>query len=376
MKAAQNSPLFNQNMTLGMRGTGPAAFDLRFNPPALGVPAVFSEAGFYYDFSVGDLTDGSFELCLASERLARLSPANAMSVGTGAHAVKISERSRAERSLLWGETLSEQITVVSSINGRPMEGIAVVWRSADLGEVTSVTDYYGVARNRFVPKTPGARQLLVAVGDESFSESISLPFFLSEPRALQTLESIDPPGRPYQVIGVQAVVLSAITGQPLPEVWVEWQFESVSIAPSKTNSQGIATLEFELPFIRQGLLEAIVKGGIAGWEWKSLLINVDAPVFKSLNVPGGDVIEVDELTLVYASVTSSMSSQPVEGMEVVWLKNGIEQPLRTLTNVRGETHENFRANAAGPMTIEAQIRDPEGHVFDSGQVRFTVVERP
>jgi hypothetical protein len=87
------------------------------------------------------------------------------------------------------------------------------------------------------------------------------------------------------------------------------------------------------------------------------------------------VIQVGELTLVYASVIASLSKRPVEGQEVVWVKNGIEQAWRTTTNQRGETNENFTASTVGSMTIEVQIRDPQQEIFDRKAFVFTVVER-
>ncbi|MFD2884619.1 hypothetical protein ACFS4T_27320 [Pseudomonas lini] len=50
-----------------------------------------------------------------------------------------------------GQALEEQVTVVSAISGKPMVGWRVSWQSADLGVVTSVTNYYGVAKNTFYP---------------------------------------------------------------------------------------------------------------------------------------------------------------------------------------------------------------------------------
>lgn len=97
---------------------------------------------------------------------------------------------------------------------------------------------------------------------------------------------------------------------------------------------------------------------------------------KRLTVPGNQVIQVGELTLISALIFSAVSQAPLESVEVVWIKNGVEQELRTKTNIRGETSKNFRASAPGSTTMEAQIRDPKGKPFDSKQFVFTVVERP
>jgi hypothetical protein len=374
--AAANSALLGKGLALGMAsGAGPAELDISFVGTSLGEPEPFSADGLTYTFKVGDLKDGGFGLCFASERLASLSPVNAMSVGEGVPAMKIVSGERVMQTLLWEDAVSEQITVISVINGKPMAGVAVTWWSQDLGEVTTITNFYGVAKVRFVPTTPGAFELTARVGNALYSETVSTPLFLHEPREIQALVNADPPGYPGQEVRVHATVISALTGEPLPDVWVNWSFENASIAPSKTNAEGIAEVTLVLPFIRQGVLQAIVEGGIAGWDMKSLVVAVDVPEFKSLIVPGGDVIQVGQLTLVYANVIASLSKRPVEGQEVVWVKNDIEQAWRTTTNVRGDTHENFTASTVGSMTIEVQIRDPQQKVFDRKAFVFTVVER-
>lgn len=375
VKAPANSALLDHGLALGMTGAGPMELGIRFDEPALGEFTRFSEKGLTYFLSVGDLKNARFGLCFASERLASLSPVNAMSLGEGAQVVKIAERSRVSQTLFWGQAVFEPITIVSVISGKPMAGMMVVWRSLDLGEVTTITNFYGEAWIRFVPTTPGAAQLTATVGDAQHSESISLSYFVNEPRKIKELFSDDLPGYPEQEILIRATVVSALTGESMRDVWVKWEYENVSITSSKTNAQGIAELIFKLPFIGQGVLYASVEGGYAGWEVKSLLLVADVPQLNPLIVPGGDVIEVEEFTLVYAKVISSVSRKPIEGVEVVWFKDDIEQARRTTTNVRGETQENFRANATGRMSIKAQIRDPEGEAYDSQTFVFTVVER-
>ena len=188
--------------------------------------------------------------------------------------LKILASQRATQTLLWGEAVSEQISVVSSVSGRPMAGLTVTWRSPELGVVTTVTNFYGVAKIRFVPTTPGAIELTATVGDAQYSESVSFAFFLDEPRQIKSLFSVDSPG---QQVHVGATVVSALTGKPLPDVWVKWTFENVSLLQSKTNEDGIAMVIFKRPLIRQGFLQALVKGGLAGWEIQSLAVPIDVP---------------------------------------------------------------------------------------------------
>ncbi|MET0776064.1 MAG: hypothetical protein ABWZ65_11370 [Pseudomonas mandelii] len=373
LEASENSPLFGHDLRLGMTGTGPAELGISFLSEGLGVRRAFHDVGLQYLFRVGDLKDGSFALRLSSERLASLSPANAMSVGEGSQVLKISSNSSASQTLDWGQEFVGQVTVVSVISGKPMVGWIVTWRSPDLGVVTSKTNYYGVAAIRFVPTTPGTGELTATVGDEANSVSITSKFKLNEPRTIKELVNVDPPGVPGQTFSVKATVVSARTGEPLPDVWVKWRFAGITIEPSKTNSDGVAIAEFKLPFV-QGWLDAIVEGGVSGWDVKTLLIAVDVIQLRPLNAPGGQVVGVGDLTLTYANVVSSVTQQPVEGAEVFWLKDDIDQGLPTKTNDRGETHKNFTAYAAGEMKVEAQLRDADGVPFDSRHLIFTVTE--
>jgi hypothetical protein len=77
----EGSPLLEQKLTLGLTGTGPVELGLSFEP-ALGAPRQPSAFGFLrYSLRCADLKDGGFALRLGAERLASLSPANAMSLG-------------------------------------------------------------------------------------------------------------------------------------------------------------------------------------------------------------------------------------------------------------------------------------------------------
>lgn len=269
--APRDSALVGKDLTLGMTGTGPAALGLQFEEPGLGDPRLFSELGQTYAFKSHGSTDGSFGLRFASTRLVCLSPVIAMSLGSGERVLKIAERQRVNQTLLWGAEVSEQVEVVSVISGRPMAGVTVTWSSPDLGKVTATTNYYGVARVRFVPTTPGAGQLTATVGDSLYSESIALPYFLHQPRELQSLQSAEPSGHPGQEVSAYVVVISAQTGEALADVEVEWEYPGIKIASTKTDATGKSEVRFNLPPIREGWLLATVKGGYTGWEVKSMM---------------------------------------------------------------------------------------------------------
>jgi hypothetical protein len=270
LEAPSNSPLFGGDLTLGMTGTGPDELGISFLSPGLGVPRPFYDIGLQYLFKVGDLKDGSFALRLSSQRLASLSPANAMSLGDGSQVLKITGSSSVYQTLDWGQELVEKVIVVSAISGRPMVGWTVTWRNPDLGVVTSQTDFYGVASIRFTPLTPGEAELTATVGDEEYSRSVALSYFLKEPREIQSLSSPKPSGHLGELVSAVVTVVSARTGEPLQDVEVMWDYPDRTIAPTRTDAEGNARVEFRMPGIRRGLLQATVPGGYAGWEVKHM----------------------------------------------------------------------------------------------------------
>lgn len=268
--APSDSALVGKNLTLGMTGTGPAALGLQYEEPRPGDPRLFSELGQTYAFKAIGAMDGSFGLRFASTRLARLSPIIAMSLGPGERVLKIAERQRVNQTLLWGEELSEQIKVVSVISGRPMAGVSVIWRSPDLGEVTATTNYYGMARVRFVPTTPGEFELTATVGGALHSESIAIPLYLNQPRQILSLTSPKPSGQLGELVSATANLVSALTCEPLKDVEVQWEYPGLNLQPTKTDAVGDTRIEFRLPGLRRGWLDAYVPGGLSGWEFKTL----------------------------------------------------------------------------------------------------------
>ncbi|WLH13857.1 hypothetical protein PSH58_05760 [Pseudomonas hefeiensis] len=270
LMAPENSPLFERELTLGMTGTGPSELGISFLPDPLGMPREFPSEGLRFTLRAGDLKDGGFALRLASQRLASLSPANAMSLGDGEQVLEIRWDSGVHQTLDWEQELVEQVTVVSSISGKPIAGVTVTWRGDDLGEVTTVTDYYGVARVRYVPTTPGAAQLTATVGEGQYASSVVLSYFLHEPREIQSLTSDKPNGHIGELVSAVVTVVSAMTGEPLEDVEVRWEYPHITLDPSRTNTDGQASVQFSLPGVRKGVLYAIVMGGYAGWEVAAL----------------------------------------------------------------------------------------------------------
>lgn len=371
MIAPGDTFLSGRELTLGMVGAGPEALGIRFAQPVLGLPRVFSsEAGFTDSFSVDDKCNGSFGLFLACDKLTRWSPVNAMSVGEGAQVVKIAERSRVSQPLFWGEAVFERITIVSLISGRPMAGMMVVWRSLDLGEVTTITNFYGEAWIRFVPTTPGAAQLTATVGDAQHSESISLSYFLHEPREIKELVSDDPSGYPGQEVSARVYVVSAITGHPLATVEVNWEFPGVDIAPTTTDNNGVANVMFPLSALQPGLLDAVVRGGLAGWEIRSILFTLKAHERMMTDIRGSGSYPVNQSAPISFRIVSIPDGKPIVGQKVLWVLNG-DPDGSSFSTADGWVRKNYSSQGmVGYKTIRGSVVDEQGVVLDSEVFRL------
>ena len=363
LSAQEGSPLFDQDLTLGLTGTGPGELGVSFVPAALGIPQWFSSEGLRYTAKGGDLKDGSFALRLSASRLAKLSPANAMSLGEGSQVVKITANNRVQQTLDWEQELYEQVTVVSVISGKPMRNLTVTWRSPDLGVVTSRTDFYGVAKIRFTPMTPGAAELTATVGDEWYSDAISLPFTVNEPRKIQALVSPQSSGYPGQEVSATATVVSARTGEPLSGVEVMWELAGVSLAPTMTGIDGVATVWFKLPMNSDALM-ASVQGGVGGWDVAHLLFSVleDELVIEKI-VCDEPTVYLGDNANAGVFVVTRHHGLAMENIDVAWSFPGLELTPSS-TDANGFTSVEFKPRALGEhdLTVVVGKQNPDSKV--------------
>lgn len=354
LSAPRNSPLFGRDLTLGMTGTGPAELGIRFLPEALGVPRKFHNVlGLQYTFKVDDLKDGSFALRLSSERLASLSPANAMSLGEGAQVLKISGNSSAFQVLDWGQKFVGKVTVVSVISGRPMVGWEVKWSHPDFGVETSVTDYYGVAKFSFTPTTPGASELVATVGDGLNSDSVSESFTLNEPRKIS--EFFVPVRIQRSDAFATVKVVSARNGTPLANVEVMWRYWNTMLPSSYTDDDGFAELSFAVSpqADGRGLLSATVRGGEGGWDTASLMYTGLVPIIHYLSSPDL-TIDWGEEASAEIRVISRQDGLPREGIQVQWTLSGLTLPA-TVTDKNGQSRITFNGVRPGLQKLVATV---------------------
>lgn len=356
--APTDSPLIGRQLTLGMTGTGPAELGLVFPPEkALGTPVVFPPGGLAFPFVVGDKSDGSFSLRLAAERLVSLSPANAMSVGSASLVLKFANETRARKVLDWNQELVEQVTLISAISGTPMVGIEVTWSHADIDKKTCLTDFYGVARLRFIPRTPGDSVLTATVGDEGFSQSVGLEFTVNEPRKVDVLyESLDSRRTAEKSKAhAHARVVSALTGEPLAGVEVFWDYDQHELGSSRTNALGIADLIFAFVAKQADVLTATVRGGLAGWHSESLVISLRDDYWDLADIQAErEPTYVGQQVRMWATVKSRETGVPIAGAKVHWMWGAGWQKIAS-TGGDGKASLLLLSSVAGEEVLSATV---------------------
>ncbi len=374
VNADEGSQLFERNLSLGIADRGPSAFGIRGLDSLLGVPKPFSDSGLVYDFSVGDENNGSFGFYCAAEDLASLSPIHAVSVGEGSQMMTIAERSRVLRTLFWGEAVSEQITLVSNDGNKAMRGKTVVWSHPDFGERITTTNYHGVASIAFVPTTTGASSLAARAGDALYSESISLPFFLHEPREIKELVCDEPSGYPGQQITVQALVVSAITGDPLSNVEVMWDYDNKAMPATMTGADGWATLSFILEAPGEAALWATVTGGVAGWDvnWLALTVVERPAAVKSVIAKPNPAFVMDWVNMT-ALIVDKASGEPMPKRNILVSIN--RRPLiESSTDGNGKFQTSWKVmDLSETVSLDVKVENPDG-TSSSGSV-LVLIER-
>jgi len=364
-----DSPLRNQEVSMGLFGAGPTELGLLFEP-ALGVPRRPSAFGLGFSLHCADLKDGAFALRLGAERLSRLSPANAMSLGIGEQIWKILASGNVQQVLEWGQELVVQVEVVSSVTGQGIAGVVVTWQMADLRTETSVTNFYGVATARFAPQTPGAAVVTATVGGAVYKESVDLPYTLEEPRVISELyepeDSRLPPNE--QQAHAIAKVVSAHTGLPLAGVQVRWDFAGTALTPSVTDEEGLARLTFTYPADGDGVLSAVVRGGLGGWDMASLGYSGIVPMIESLTSPDTN-IDLGKDATAEVRVVSRHDGRALAGVRVIWNYPELTLPA-TFTGPDGKSRVDFRpietglhelqatAVLGGSQSLEFEVFDP------------------
>ncbi|WP_085689478.1 MULTISPECIES: Ig-like domain-containing protein [unclassified Pseudomonas] len=270
VSAPAGNALIGRHLTLGMGGNAPSKLGFVFaTPNILGLAQAF-HGNLRYPFSVSDLRDGSCTFRLGAERLARLSPPIHMSVGSSEQLLKFAPASRVTNTLFWGQVFKAEVVVNSSISARPVVGASVGWSGAGRVKSTSDTDYYGKATISFIPDVPGPGELKATVGQGEFSDSVTLPYTMLDPRLIESLTTPNSHVSPGQNVVGNITVVSALDGKPLRDVKVDWAFGDLIIPPTFTDAAGKSQVQFMVLGFISELLIATVQGGMGGGQYKHI----------------------------------------------------------------------------------------------------------
>ncbi|WP_415773520.1 hypothetical protein [Pseudomonas sp. LB3P38] len=278
-----------------------------------------------------------------------------MSLGEGSQVLKITGNSSVYQTLDWGQELVEQVTVVSAISGRPMVGWTVTWRNPDLGVVTSVTDYYGVARVRFIPTTSGPAELTATVGEGIYAQVLSFPFEMSQPREISALIIAQPGTYPGDEVEAQATIISTVSGLPLDNIEVMWEFDGVWLTPTPTDVDGNATVRFRLEASGSKVLTASVRGGEGGWDAAQLLFTVleDEWVIEELTSTKPIIYQGEQVNAV-AKVVTRRHGVAVEKAVVSWSFPSLELSPSN-SDAQGFASVEFSPTQLGEYDLTASV---------------------
>jgi hypothetical protein len=246
LSANEDSYLHGQQLALGITGAGPGELGLSMGPVTFGQWRTLVDE-LPCTLTAGDKKDGGFSFRLAASRLLAFSPLNAVSLGAGSRAIKLSAINSTLQATDWGSEVEAKVKVVSALSGKPVVGMAVVWEGVDLDPVLTRTNFYGVAKVRFTPTISGLGQVTATTRDEAASQSLIFSYTMNEPPEIAEMVSPDLVGYTNEVARAHVIVVSSLSGKTLEGVEVEWQFKGIGFGSNKTNSQGISQVNFRLP---------------------------------------------------------------------------------------------------------------------------------
>lgn len=355
LSANEGSFLHGRSMALGLTGTGPGALTLTFEPVALGAFRPFAN-GLPITLKSGGVGDGGCSFRLAASRLLALSPPNAVSLGAGSRAIKLSAINSRMQVIEWGSLFEAQVTVKSAFSGKPVVGVPIVWSGPDLESVSMQTNFYGVATVRFTPTIAGLGQLTATAGDDQASDSLSRFYTVNEPRQILEIGGPDLIGHPGEEVSAYAIVVSGQTGKVLEGVTVDWRFKGVSLEPTVTDVDGKASIRFKLPDgVGERALIASVGGGAIGREAARLVFELlaDEPVITSLACDRPVTYPEYEVN-AWSTVMSASTGKPIEGVKIKWSLAGQLLP-DSVSDAEGVASVKFVTPGVGEYALVASL---------------------
>jgi hypothetical protein len=334
--ANEGSYLHGKPLALGLTGASPSELELKMEPVSLGRWQPL-DGDLHFRSTATAEKDESFYFRFAASRLLELSPPCAVSLGTASKAMKLSGLGSLHETVDWGTTINAQVTLESTLSGKPIVGMRVIWESEGNELSTTHSNFYGVARFSFTPRTSGSMQLTARAGDETASQSLTFSYIVNEPRKMLEMGIDHQTGFPGDEVSAYVLVVSSHTGEALQDVAVEWRFKSVSLKPTITDVHGKASIKFPLP---EGTGHHVLIASVGGAEIGRDAISL---VVELLPLPP----DITELTLSKPAVFLDNAVTAIArvtnvppGTEVVWSFTGLPEST-SVTDDQGMTAPTF-----------------------------------
>lgn len=367
LSVVEDSPLLDQELTLGFSGAHELDTGLQFEPFGLGKPRTLTAAGLPVSLLAEDRTDAGFYLQLSASRLLARSPLNAFSLGSHVPVDVVATTNEERQVVDWGEVLLFDVTLINAVTGQPARNVPVSWTSTDeaMEPVTTTTNFYGIARFSFIATVAGPGTVRArAVGG---IEVVEFDYLVHEACVIESLTSADLEGVPGDEISAEATVVSAATGEPVAGVKVHWFFKGVVLAPSVCDAQGKASITFELPSrIGRYTLSASVRGEF-GWDSDLL----------EAKVLGTEDSWVQEFTLWLNELPIFDESGYIR---VIYLSAGttniLELRVKKDSSLINETEVHLEGNPGVSLGL---VFDPAFYVrrpVTAAPMRWTIVTQP
>lgn len=336
VSANEGSYLHGKPLALGLTGASPSELELKMEPVSLGRWQPL-DGDLHFRSTATAKKDESFYFRFAASRLLELSPPCAVSLGTASKAMKLSGLGSLHETVDWGTTINAQVTLESTLSGKPIVGMRVIWESEGNELSTTHSNFYGVARFSFTPRTSGSMQLTARAGDETASQSLTFSYIVNEPRKMLEMGIDHQTGFPGDEVSAYVLVVSSHTGEALQDVAVEWRFKSVSLKPTITDVHGKASIKFPLP---EGTGHHVLIASVGGAEIGRDAISL---VVELLPLPP----DITELTLSKPAVFLDNAVTAIArvtnvppGTEVVWSFTGLPEST-SVTDDQGMTAPTF-----------------------------------
>jgi hypothetical protein len=163
----------------------------------------------------------------------------------------------------------------------------------------------------------------------------------------------------------QAEISSALTGLPLSGVEVLWEMNNLSLGSSFTDEGGIAQLRFTGVEEEGAWLSATVKGGLAGWNVKTIMFSRQLPTLDSLSCdrtlayPGYEINALAKL--------KPQAGASIKDVNVHWTFAGQALP-DSVADSNGVARITFKVADLGEHNLVASLDYPTGAKTQSVRV--------